>query len=320
MEKLKIIGMEIGVAVLSTVVLLVSLVFIQGILDWAFEVHDVIEGITAVVFGIIVLAAGVCAVGFTAGLLLQAVSEGWMGMLSGWIPEYFSDRKENVILAWGNIAFALVSISGGVLLFRLGVKSVTQSRALMGLLFVLSGILFGLIPLVPRVYFARKKGKAPIQKKSKSFNTAILVAIAVLGIGLSMSVNTFIISYRLSNDTAVMAYGDWIEGETIYRNKKDIIIKLVPKNSRMIRFEYYESGGCPVTIVTEDGKPVKGISWEEVKRLKIEPKKGDHPMLRFYPEPGKVYRVKIGKGCAFQVRYLHEPGVKAHDKNSGERR
>jgi hypothetical protein len=183
---------ELGRVAAAVAATFVGLVLLSACCLWFVE--DVEEWWQALVAGALALAlAGLLLWGIaaSAGAHLADAAAGWAGLALRRAPRSFSRAAGARALA-DLLAFAACA-AGGLLAFRAGAVRGELHWSIQGLLLVVAGGLFGLVPLAPRLALlrARRAGRAwKVVDGDATRDDALVAPIlaACLGVGLSMGV------------------------------------------------------------------------------------------------------------------------------------
>lgn len=287
---------------------------------------------------------------FALGIILVAISSsvgmtavGWLGIFAGRVPPGFGRGANNLQRAIGNLALFGGAVYLGRRLYLHGDAEGELNWALEGLFLMGAGVLFGLLAAVPRLYFATKRGwgevirldglrpessrRAARRQRARdegrdkdelpeaAENIAVLITLAMLGVGLSMAVVNSTFMLRTRDGRATLPYNDWLEG-CIDRDRDlpecsvDAIFSFTARRADRLRVEV--SGQCPATLRDTAGEGIATLDETEKKALGIPPsERGERTRWVFDPAPGTEYRVHLEPGgdgaCFYSVRYLEEP-------------
>lgn len=191
---------ELGRVAGAVAATFVGLVLLSACCLWFVE--DVEEWWQALVAGALALGIGALAlvgIAASAGAHLADAAAGWAGLALRRAPRSFSRAVGPRALA-DLLAFA-VCAAGGLLAFRAGVVHGELHWSIQGLLLVVAGGLFGLVPLAPRLALlrARRAGRAwKVTDEDAARDDALVAPIlaACLGVGLSMGVTDAVAAVR----------------------------------------------------------------------------------------------------------------------------
>ncbi len=200
---------ELGTSLLAMAALLLGLMLIK--IFFGLAVSETTEVWQAPIsFGLALAATGLgLAMVFVAvRATTSKMAEGWLGMLTGRVPPGHGRGGDGLR---GGMALALLAAAAyfGLLLFRKGAREGQLNWALEGLFLMASGVVFGLLPAIPLLYFARRGaggggtgkqrrdrpgrgtggggGAGGRANKGVSDGVTLFVTLAVLGIGLGLA-------------------------------------------------------------------------------------------------------------------------------------
>ncbi len=300
-----------------------------------------------IAFGLALTVTGVALflIGGAAVYTCVEAALGWTGMLAGYRPEGFDRRAGNRTRAIADLMLFVLCGYLGLRLFRHGAAEGALNWAIEGLFFAGAGVVFGLLPLVPRLYFelSRKGRGAPRQPRRErgakraqaesgddkldrklGDGVVVLVGLAALGIGLSMAVTNTTATLRMRDGRATLAYGDWADGcvGEIDCPSEEARLTIVAKRSGLIRVEYL--GDCEFELLDGDGGKLPTIDIETMARLGVPAKRygeKDRASRVFEAASGRSYQVRVTGKCAFySVRYFAErTGARAAAESEGGR-
>ncbi len=269
---------------------------------------------------------------------LSRAAAGWLGMLAGRPAPGFSPGDSNGARALASLSLLLFCTVTGVMLFRHGAGAGAVNWAIEGLFLVAAGLVLGLVPIIPRLYFmrrhasygrgrksagaSRRRGKRNAgarfrftrERDSGDSRVSLFACLAILGIGLSMAVAGTVASLRLRDGRAALAYGDWAEGcvepgGDSFSCASDVRLTLIPAYDRRLRIEPI---GCPIELHTSDGAVAPRLSASQMRKLGFEqPGLDQQPTIVFDPVPDQVYEITVAAkpgedSCHYAVRYLVE--------------
>ena len=286
----------IGIPATALGVLLIAVFFQVG----AEEATGWWQAILSFGVALAVTAVAAAIIGWAADRVLATAAIGWFGLFSGRTPKEFGAKQKNGVRAAANLILLAISVPLGIMLFRRGVQQDMANWAITGLFFAGSGVLFGLGPAVPRIYFAsRGRDRRPLEDVDGQGVTGFFIA-ALIGVGLSLAV-----SFGLADDSGkgprVMRLGRSYQVCAV--GKKEDESKICPKIARLIvptapsskqwLIEY--SGRC-FPRVWQGETMIKPMSWLQLRRLKIKTyeKTADNEVWR------KVFSAKAG--LAYEIR------------------
>ncbi len=220
---------ELAAGVLAIVAITLGLVVIAVINETAIEMATVwwqwivglaISGAISAVALAVIFAATLSTVGTMAA--------GWVGMLAGRVPAGFADRRANLGSGIGGLLLCAACGILGVVLYRAGLRDGNANWAVEGLFLAAGGMVLGVGPAIPRLYFAARGAGDPVEKRSKKqrwrnkrknkesdgagAGAAVVATAALLSIGLSMCTADLIATMDTRDGKATLRYGDWLEG------------------------------------------------------------------------------------------------------------
>ncbi len=200
---------ELGTNLLAMAALLLGLMLIKIFFGLAVsETSEVWQA--PIAFGLALAATGLgLAMVFVAvRATTSQMAEGWLGMLTGRVPPGHGRDGDGLR---GVMALALLAAAAyfGLLLFRKGAREGELNWALEGLFLMASGVVFGLLPAIPRLYFAARGGSGGGTGKQRrdrpgrgtggdggagrragkgvKDGVTLFVTLAVLGVGLGLA-------------------------------------------------------------------------------------------------------------------------------------
>ncbi len=258
---------------LSMLLLAASIIFIQVSITGIFiDADGAVELITAFVFFAFVasVAAVVCHMVFL--FIANTLGYGWTGILTGEPPALFKSKKENIDGFHQHLLVFIVFLTLGWLWFLEGKNSAYVQFSLNGMLLIFGSIFFGLIPLIPRLYFLFKpKGQksARINKKEdkkEALYPNIYLILVVFGISFSLAMNEIKRHHQAQKDEIVMAYGETYTITRFNRKSKKSTVKLIiePTRGGTVIFESYK---CNVQFTDSEQKPVKLFNSKQLKEI-----------------------------------------------------
>ena len=185
---------EAGAATGALVGAFVGVLLISLVGTWLTEeVSEPLERITAVVFSVPWVGAALLLVGGTAGLYLQRVGDGWLGLACGGVPPGYEREQDNLPRALGAVLTLLVAVAVGAWLIPLGVGAQEDHWAVQGVILVLGGLITGGLGAVPRWVFGRRgRGRHDERGRVEQVEregVLLFVLAAALGLGASLAVS-----------------------------------------------------------------------------------------------------------------------------------
>lgn len=304
------LGRELGAGLLAIPSLVLGLLLIAIFFQTAAEYAvGVWQAIIAFAVALAATVIGLMLVGWVAALVLGPAAVGWVAMFSGQLPQEFAPGQRNGGRALANLMLAAICLPLGVLLFRHGVREGELNWAIEGLFLAGSGVILGLLPAIPRLYFSRWRPEAEPEPVEGEAVIAFIVA-ASLGVGLSLAV-CFGFEGRQRGEQQ-MRPGVWHTGcVTNYGDScpPGATYVLLSKTRR----EHYIDlrGGCAsVTFRPGDDRPVQEVEWVDLHRRGIETYNREREIRT------RVVRLRAGQRillevkppdekriCSFKVRY-----------------
>jgi hypothetical protein len=197
----------------------VGLVFLMVTVLWFVEdCEEWWQWLVTAALALCVVAGALTGIARTAGGLLSEAGAGWVGMLLGRAGGASTHQAGPRALA--DAAVLVLCVVAGLALFRLGAARGELHWALEGLLLALAGVLFGLLPLVPRLSFLRSRRAGKVRgggsPPAEDDPLVIFVLATCLGLGLSMGVSQGFASVR-GRAPREVSLDAWAEGTLVDR-------------------------------------------------------------------------------------------------------
>lgn len=250
---------EVGRALLAIVATTFSLVWLMSLVTSVAEATEALEVVVNVVLSLVtgVIALGV--IGYTAGFVLETTAAGWVGLFTRQVPRPYTGRSYNQTRAIADLVVLVLCVVLGLLLFRHGAAKGYLHWALQGLLLIVAGGVFGLLPLVPRVGIAlarrRMKGWRVVDHEDNE-KLLVFVLATMLGVGLSMGVTSAIGAVRARGAKRTVAVGALVEGVVVGRGGSSWPeqVELTLPEARTARVELRLLQGCVAALLNEHGQ------------------------------------------------------------------
>ncbi|MCC6997975.1 MAG: hypothetical protein IT370_25400 [Deltaproteobacteria bacterium] len=196
---------ELGTNLLAMAALLLGLMLIKIFFGLAVsETSAVWQAPIAFGLALAATALGLTMVYAAVRATTSQMAEGWLGLLTGRVPPGYARGGDGLR---GVMALALLGAACyfGLLLFRKGAREGELNWALEGLFLMAGGLVFGLLPAIPRLYFAGRGAGGTAQQrrdrpgrgsggdggkragKGVRDGVTLFVTLAVLGVGLGLA-------------------------------------------------------------------------------------------------------------------------------------
>lgn len=266
---LRLFAREIGRAALALVALVLGVAATASFFEGAVEESGGVWWMLLIAFGL-ALAVAAFAMGMVfllVGSLVAATAEAWAALVGG------GGGREGRpgVLAAANLATLGLALWGGAALYRTGVEAVELGWAVQGVLLGLAGVIFGLLPAIPRVVFAIRGGRrtagahAPRgaaggerrrlaglagQAGQAGQGAALFVTLATLGVGLSMAVAEVTPPLRFRGAERPIPYGDWARGcvdDDLDGCERSVRLRIVAPRAGVLRVEDLQAH-CDVRV------------------------------------------------------------------------
>ncbi len=169
------------------------------------------EMILGVGFAIAVSAIGAMVVARTLGNPFARLAEGWVGMFIGRRPK--SLERGAGTQAFASLLAAAILIVAGYLRYRQGIDTTQLGWALQGVFAIALGIVFGVAPAIPALWFGISNANRPVFKAKGGQATTIVVA-ASLSFGIAWGVGDLLRARYGRSEQPTLPYGEWLRLES----------------------------------------------------------------------------------------------------------
>lgn len=316
---------ELGLGLLAIPSVALGLLLIAVFFQVAAENSEGV-GTAVIAFGLALAATGLGAllVGWVATLLLGPAAVGWLAMFSGQRPVEFGPGENNLGRGLANLAFAAIAAGLGLLLFRHGVTEGEQNWAIEGLFLAATALVLGLIPAVPRLYFAKRGAARQATEEVSSDGVIGFVVAAAVGIGLSLALCFGVAEGRPQTGERALRPGTWHTGCVTGKQFKGCVAEArftlvareaelrrdAPPSADRWRLTLEQRGQCAsVKLEAGDERPLREVPWSDLRRAQIKTYFPEHELRVRALDVAAGQRILLrvttsANWCTFKVRYL----------------
>ena len=289
--------------------ILISITFISVSLSGIFvDAHGVVEIATSIIVFLFVVSVACAICNAACTETANIIGSGWTGMITKERPVSFHSTEENIkgIYLHAFVFFMLALF--GFLWFQEGQSTAYVQFSLNGLLLIFCSIFFGVLPLVPRLYYFTDSRHGEIkthaQKKlNDALHPRIFLILLILGMACSLGVNEIILFHKTQKNELVMAYGETYTFTKTTRSTKDKTARLIINTPRegILLFTVYK---CDVRFEDSNHTYVQPFSRTQVTKLNLE-SGGDVKIWAFEVRQDEQYTATLSIDfCTVQYRII----------------